>query len=187
EDKGAIVQPDSTIVSWFVRVTDHIKHYGHLTFCIASKFRANKTFSYRNPEYYFEEIPELNTQERRGLLKRYATYKGLDLSPEDLRFFSDLLSGYPEQVLFAVDSISDTNLYSVKKDSHLIREYADDKAKVIVESFSHDQRKLDFLYFLSKFEFISYEFLFSLVDEVEFYPITQSFINMSICDQLGVN
>ena len=87
EDKGAIVQPDSTIVSWFVRVTDHIKHYGHLTFCIESKFRANKTFSYRNPEYYFEEIPELNTQERRGLLKRYATYKGLDLSPEDLRFF----------------------------------------------------------------------------------------------------
>ncbi|MEQ5592920.1 toll/interleukin-1 receptor domain-containing protein [Escherichia coli] len=187
EDKGAIVQPDSTIVSWFVRITDHIKHYGHLTFCIASKFRGNKTFSYRNPEYYFEEIPELNTQERRGLLKRYATYKGLDLCPEDLRFFSDLLSGYPEQVLFAVDSISDTNLYSVKKDSHLIREYADDKAKVIVESFSHDQRKLDFLYFLSKFEFISYEFLFSLVDEVEFYPITQNFINMSVCDQLGVN
>ncbi|MDP1018883.1 hypothetical protein Q6284_25695, partial [Klebsiella pneumoniae] len=59
------------------------------------------------PQYYFEEIPELNVQERRGVLKRYATYKGLDLSSEDLRFFSDLLSGYPEQVLFAVDSISD--------------------------------------------------------------------------------
>ncbi|WP_370546598.1 toll/interleukin-1 receptor domain-containing protein [Edwardsiella tarda] len=187
EDKGAIVQPDSSIVSWFVMITDHIKHYGHLTFCIASKFRGNKKFSYSNPEYYFEEIPELNTQERRGLLKRYALYKGLALSTEDLRFFSDLLSGYPEQVIFAVDSISDTSLYAVKKDSHLIREYADDKAKVIVESFSNDQRKLDFLYFLSKFEFISYEFLFSLVDDVEFYPITQSFINMSVCDQLGVN
>ncbi|MDZ6225148.1 hypothetical protein U4M11_26680, partial [Klebsiella pneumoniae] len=125
------------------------------------------------PQYYFE----LNVQERRGLLKRYATYKGLDLSSEDLRFFSDLLSGYPEQVLFAVDSISDLGLYAVRKDSHLIREYADDKAKVIVESFSNDQKKLEFLYFLSKFEFISYEF----------YPITQGFISMSVCDQLGVN
>lgn len=56
-------------------------------------------------------------------------------------FFSDLLSGYPEQVLFAVDSISDLGLYAVRKDSHLIREYADDKAKVIVESFSNDQKK----------------------------------------------
>ena len=135
----------------------------------------------------FEEIPELNVQERKGLLKRYATYKGLDLSSEDLRFFSDLLSGYPEQVLFAVDSISDLGLYAVRKDSHLIREYADDKAKVIVESFSNDQKKLEFLYFLSKFEFISYEFLFSLVNEDEFYPITQGFISMSVCDQLGVN
>ncbi|HCC7992966.1 TPA: hypothetical protein ACRGJU_005245, partial [Klebsiella pneumoniae] len=139
------------------------------------------------PQYYFEEIPELNVQERRGLLKRYATYKCLDLSSEDLRFFSDLLSGYPEQVLFAVDSISDLGLYAVRKDSHLIREYADDKAKVIVESFSNDQKKLEFLYFLSKFEFISYEFLFSLVNEDEFYPITQGFISMSVCDQLGVN
>lgn len=65
EDKGAIIQPDSSIVSWFINVTDHIKYYGHLTFCIASKFRGNKTFSYRNQEYYFEEIPELYVQERR--------------------------------------------------------------------------------------------------------------------------
>ncbi|MBO2025706.1 hypothetical protein J4733_16195 [Klebsiella pneumoniae] len=90
----------------------------------------------------FEEIPELNVQER-GLLKRYATYKGLDLSSEDLRF-SLILSGYPEQVLFAVDSISDLGLYAVRKDSHLIREYADDKAKVIVESFSNDQKNSNF-------------------------------------------
>lgn len=59
-------------------------------------------------------------------------------------FFSDLLSGYPEQVLFAVDSISDLGLYAVRKDSHLIREYADDKAKVIVESFSNDQKNSNF-------------------------------------------
>ncbi|WP_207304377.1 hypothetical protein, partial [Klebsiella pneumoniae] len=77
--------------------------------------------------------------------------------------------------------------YALRKDSHLIREYADDKAKVIVESFSNDQKKLEFLYFLSKFEFISYEFLFSLVNEDEFYPITQGFISMSVCDTLGVN
>jgi len=187
DDKGSIIQHDSKVVSWYVNIIDRIKSHDHLTFCIASKFRGNKSFSNRNPEYYFEEIPELNVSERGGLLKRYAQFKGLELERDDLKFFSDLLSGYPEQVVFAVDSISDTSLYAAKKDSHLIREYADDKARVIIESFHNDEQKLSFLYFLSKFEFISYEFLFSLVDEQEFYPITQKFINLSICDQLGVN
>ncbi|MFN1513077.1 TIR domain-containing protein [Vibrio owensii] len=187
EDKGAIIQAGSTIVSWFIDIVDRIKSTGHLTICIASQFRGSKSFSNRNPEYYFEEIPELNTHERQGLLKRYAEFKGLELERDDLKFIADLLSGYPEQVLFAVDSISDTSLYTVKKDAHLIREYADDKARVVVESFASDEKKQGFLYFLAKFEFISYEFLFSLVSEDEFYPIIQSFINMSICDQLGVN
>ncbi|ELA9194912.1 TIR domain-containing protein [Vibrio parahaemolyticus] len=187
EDKGAIIQPDSSVVSWFVDIVDRIKPSEHLTFCIASQFRGNKSFSNRNPEYYFEEIPELNIHERRGLLKRYSEFKGLELNREDLKFISDLLSGYPEQVLFAVDSIFDTSLFAVKKAPHLIREYADDKARIVVESFAKDEKKLSFLYFLAKFEFISYEFLFSLVNEDEFYPITQSFINMSVCDQLGVN
>jgi hypothetical protein len=187
DDKGAIIQADSSVVSWFVDIIDSIKNFGHLTFCIASKFRGYKAFSNRNPEYYFEEIPELNVHERRGLLKRYSQFKELELERDDLKFFSDILSGYPEQVLFAVDSIYDTSLFAVKRDSHLIREYADNKARVIIESFASDEKKLSFLYFLSKFEFISYEFLFSLIDEDEFYPITQNFINMSICDQLGVN
>ncbi|WP_318520034.1 TIR domain-containing protein [Photobacterium leiognathi] len=187
EDKGSIIQVGRNIVSWFINIIDRIKSHEHLTFCIASQFRGNKSFSTKNPEYYFEEIPELNIQERNGLLKRYSEYKGLALSREDLKFFSSLQSGYPEQVLFTIDSICDTNLYSVKKDSHLIREYADDKARVIIETFNIDEDKLDFLFFLSKFEFISYEFLFSLVEENKFYPIIQSFINLSICDQIGVN
>lgn len=187
EDKGSIIQSDSNVVSWFVDIIDRISPHEHLTFCIASMFRGNKSFTNRNPEYYFEEIPELNIHERRGLLKRYAKFKGLELERDDLKFFSDLLSGYPEQVIFAVDSIYDSSLYAAKKDSHLIREYADDKARVIIESFHDDEKKLSFLYFLSKFEFISYEFLFSLVNEEEFYPLTQSFINLSICEHLGVN
>ncbi|WP_163390204.1 TIR domain-containing protein [Enterovibrio norvegicus] len=187
DDKGAIIQPESNVVSWFVDIIDQIKGNEHLVFCIASTFRGNKTFSNKNQEYYFEEIPELNFNEKKGLLKRYSEFKELDLDRDNLKFVLDILSGYPEQVLFAVDSISDTSLFAVKRDSHHIREYADDKAKVIVERFISDENRLTFLYFLSKFEFISYEFLFSLVDENEFFPIVNEFINLSICDQLGVN
>lgn len=187
EDLGAIVSSDSTIISWFREIVDRVKQFQHLTFCIVTQRKGNKSFSNRHPEYYFEELPALNIHERRGLLKRYSEYKELNLERDDLKFISDLLSGYPEQVLFAVDSVADSGLFAVKKDPHLIREYADDKARVVIESFGEDSKKLDFLYFLSKFEFISYEFLFTLVSESEFYPITQSFIDMSICDQLGVN
>ena len=186
EDLGSIIQPTGEVVSWFTKIIDRIKSTQHLTFCIASKFRGNKTFTNYNTEYFFEEISELDKKERNGLLKRYSEFKELNLDKEDLSFFSDILSGYPEQIIFTIDSISDTSLFEVKKNSHVIREYADDKAKVIIESFQ-DEKSRAFLYFLSKFEFISYEFLFNLVDENIYYPLVREFLNISVCDQLGVN
>lgn len=47
--------------------------------------------------------------------------------------------------------------------------------------------KLDLLYLISKFDFISYDFLFDIVDENKFYPILEEFLFSSICEKLGSN
>lgn len=185
EDKGAIIQFDGEIVDWFTNIINNISDREHLIFCISSKFRANRSIKYQNPAFYMEEIPELERSERNGLLSRYSKYKNLDLSRDDLGFFSDILTGYPEQVIYAVDMIAESSVFEAKKNSHLIQEYATDKAKLVIDSLKNDQAALNFLYFLTKFEFISFDFLFELVEEETYFPILSQFLLGSVCERLG--
>lgn len=185
DDNGSIVQYDGKIVDWFDDIVKNIEPLQKLIICIASRFRPVPNIMYRNDSYYFEELSELEKHERNGLLLRYSKFKNMDLNKEDLNFFSDLLTGFPEQVIYTVDTISDSSVFEAKKNSHLIQEYASDKARVIIEELKTQTEKLDFLYFLSKFEFISFEFIFTLVSENEYYPILNSLLNASICERLG--
>lgn len=185
EDRGVLIQYNGEIVDWFKQVVNGISKEEHLAFCISSKFRAKRRISFQEPAFYMEEIPELDKAERNGLLARYAKFKELDIERDDLDFFSALLTGYPEQVIYAIDMIDDTCVFEAKKNSHLIQEYATDKAKLIVDSLKGNEKELHFLYFLSKFEFISFDFLFELVTEEEYYPVLSSFLQSSICERLG--
>ncbi|MBB1421261.1 TIR domain-containing protein [Pseudoalteromonas sp. SG43-7] len=187
EDKGSIIQFDGEVVDWFKTIVNYISEEEHLTFCISSKFRANRRIAFSDPEFYMVEIPELDRVERNGLLSRYAKFKELDISKENLGFFSDLLTGYPEQVIYAVDMIHDTSIFEAKKNSHLIQEYATDKAKLIVDSLKNNEKEINFLYFLARFEFISFELLFELVPENEYFPILSKYLLSSVCERLGTN
>jgi len=185
EDRGAIIQFNGEIVDWFISIINKISDREHLAFCISSKFRANRTIKFKSPEIYMEEIPEMDKSERNGLLSRYSKYKKLELSRDELDFFSDLLTGYPEQVIYAVDMIDESSVFEARKNSHLIQEYATDKAKLVVDALKDDQTSLNFLYFLSKFEFISFDFLFELVEEATYFPILSQFLLSSVCERLG--
>ncbi|MDM8569091.1 hypothetical protein QUF50_06230 [Thiotrichales bacterium HSG1] len=168
-----------------MRKSYSIKNEEHLIFCISSKFRPDHNISYKDSAYYTEEIPELDKDERNGLLVRYAKFKDVSIERDDLNFFSNLLTGYPEQVIYAVDTISETSIFEAKKNSYLIQEYASDKAKLIIDNLKKDEVKLNFLYLLARFEFISFEFIFDLVEEEEYFPILSVFLLSSVCERFG--
>lgn len=185
EDKGAIIQFNGEVVDWFYSIINKISNREHLSFCISSKYRANRSIKFNTPEIHMEEIPEMDKSERNGLLLRYSKYKGLELSREDLDFFSGLLTGYPEQVIYAIDMIFESSVYEAKRNSHLIQEYASDKAKLVIDSLKDNEFELNFLYFLSNFEFISFDFLFEVVDEDKYFPVLSRFLLSSVCERLG--
>lgn len=187
EDRGVIVQRDGEIVDWFLNLANELASSEHLLFCIASQNRPNAAINRSSDLIFSVSVKELEVSERNGLLNRYSRFLGLDLVREDLEFFADILSGFPEQVLFAADIIKESGLYEAKKQSHLIQRYASDKAQLIVERYSEDVDTLNIIYLLSKFEFISYEVLFDIVDESKYGHVVSSLISAGVCERLGVN
>jgi len=187
EDRGVIVQRDGEIVDWFLKIASELASSEHLLFCIASQNRPNASLNRRTDLVFSVSVKELEVTERNGLLNRYSRFLGLDLGREDLEFFADILSGFPEQVLFAADIIKESGIYEAKKQSHLIQQYASDKAQVIVERYSDDLDTLHIIYLLSKFEFISYDVLFDIVEESKYGHLVSSLISAGVCERLGVN
>jgi len=49
----------------------------------------------------------------------------------------------------------------------LIGEFSSTKAQRLLERYENDSKKMEFLYLLSEFNFISYDFLFEIVEENE--------------------
>jgi len=185
EDRGVLIQGNGEPVDWFEQILGHLSSKAHLAFCIASQFRVQPSLNRTNTKLFAVAVKEMDVAERNGLMTRYSKFHGLSLTREEYAFFSDLLTGYPEQVLFAVDLVHDHGTFEATRQSHLIQQYGSDKAQVVLDGYKTDTRILDFIYFLSRFEFISYEVLFDIVDETVCSPILDSLLANSICERMG--
>jgi hypothetical protein len=188
EDNGCIVTVERKIADWFLRLLEGVKRAGKLTFSIASSYRLLKHTVLHEDSIYSIDVPELERAERNGLLKRYSEFEGLNLSRDDFAFFSGLLSGYPGQIFYAVDLIKNDGVNQTKRNSTLIGEFSSTKAQRLLERYENDLKKMDFLYLLSEFNFISYDFLFEIVEENEgYYRIIDDLLASAVCELLGAN
>lgn len=186
EDNGCIISPDKSLSDWFNKILLMTK-IEQPVFVIASSFKLFNAYNYKNIAFSLE-VPELDKKERDGLLKRYLQFHELQLSSEDFNFISDLLKGYPEQIFFTVDLIKEQGIIFVKSNSYLIIEYNSEKVNHVIEIYESDNITMEFLKFLSEFEFISYNYIFEIVGEdSKFLKLIEEFLSKSICEQLGAN
>lgn len=186
EDHGVLVQGNGDLVDWFSEILVHLAPRSHLTFCIASQFRPKPSINRSNPLVYSLAVKEMDSIERNGLLARYARFHSLTLARNELAFLADLLTGYPEQVLFAVDLVREEGIFEAKRQSHAIQQYGSEKAQVVLDRFKGLDTTLNFIYFLCRFEFLSYEVLFDIVDEPTYAPILNSLLATSVCERMGL-
>lgn len=187
EDRGVLIQSSGELVDWFTEILTHLGPKAHLTFCVASQRRPMPSLNRTNPLTFSVAVKEMDEAERNGLLLRYSKFQALNLQREDYSFFADLLTGYPEQVLFAVDLVHDHGLFEAKRLSHSVQQYGSDKAKVVLEAYQSNSQALEFIYFLCRFEFISYEVLFDIVDEPTYSPILNALLAASVCERMGAS
>lgn len=185
EDRAVIIQPDGQIVDWFLEIGRALEKQSFLTFFIASQLKPKQELNRLNNNFFVVYLEEMEPLERNGLLKRYAEFQHLDITKDDYVFFADLLTGYPEQALYAIDLIKENGTFEAKKLSHTIQQYGSDKAKIVLDNFKQDEEILNFIYFLARFEFVSYDVLFGIVDEKKYFPTLEKLISMSICERMG--
>lgn len=187
-DTGCIVIPERDINDWFKAILHYFEDSEKITMCVASKFRLLE-YKIRDIKNLFNlNVPELDIAERIGLLKQYSIFEGLQLAKKNLRFFSNLLTGYPEQVFYCIELIKDLGLVKTKNNSYLIVEFNKEKVSRLLLEYEENEKAMDFLHLLSRFDFISYDFLLEIVGNEGFYlNLLEEFFATAVCEALGAN
>jgi hypothetical protein len=190
-DNDCILTHDRTLANWFTKFLDELKgeiDTNRLTFALASSRKPLAKSLLSNEHIFSLEVDELEKTERLGLLKRYLAFEGIDLSDDDVKFFWGLQQGFPEQVFYTVALIKDLGLISAKKDASLITDFNSEKVIPMIARYESDDKARNFLYLLSEFEFISYDFIFEIVGlDVYYQKLLDDFLSSAICEYLGAN
>ncbi len=186
EDRYCVVRFDRDIAPWFVEVIDRIEH-NSLAICIATSAKAAKHKYIRDDRFYFIELPELQKVEREGLFKRFCEHLEVDLSREDYRNFSPLLKGFPEQVTYAANLVSDLGPHQAFEKSDEIVSFSSYKASIFLKQYEDDEEALTFLRFLSSFDFASLDFVLWVAERTN-KPLAnfmERFVADSVCEAIG--
>lgn len=186
DDQRCIVRYDQTIAPWFLKIIEKLPK-GNLGICVAS---AAKPFTYdyvKNDNIYFIHVHELEKSEREGLFKRYSEVLGLNLSREELRQFSPLLTGLPDQVTFAASMVEEIGPQQALERANEIVLFSKYRAGIYLKKYENNEEALAALRFLSSFEFFSIDF----ITEIENLSNTlltkhvQDFITNLVCESIG--
>ncbi len=185
-DEGCLVGHTGDFHPWFTELLERLQTIERPLFLVSSKYRLRPDNARNRPYVFSISVPELTYHERNGLFKRLLEFEDITISRDDFGFFCGLFQGFPDQLRFASDLISDNGIAGAKKQSHLITEFNSDKAATILARYSENEDVLEFLYLLSEFEFISFDFLFSLVDEDRYMPLVEELLSEAVCDYVGI-
>ncbi|AHB71954.1 hypothetical protein P262_05051 [Cronobacter malonaticus] len=187
-DDGCIINYKRELTSWFKGIIEQCNSFNYPVLCIASRYRVNFSNKPRDDRFYFIELPELNTKERRRLFSQLLEIEEIeDLDSSNFANVCDLLTGLPEQVKFAVEVIKDKNIIPFESKLPILSEFNTDKASIQLQRYVDNETILDFIRLLAQFEVITLEFIFSIVDKDESLPILEALIAESICELVGTD
>lgn len=186
-DVGCIINYEGVMVDWFNKIIDGLKDKTKLSLCIISKFQMNMP-GYLCPAIFKQSILELEKKERAGLLRRYLEIENIELDVNDFQFVLDLLTGFPQQAIYAVDLLSEKGIEYVKSNSYLLVEYSNKKVENALRGISNDDKKMNFLRLLSSLDQMSSTLIRTVTNNDDLYMnILNEFVGLSICEQIGSN
>lgn len=153
-DNHTLIQ-QGEVVWWLSKALSTIR--SELTIGIVSNFNVRK--SNNSNDCYIQRIEELDESGKLKLLDKLSKANDLTLEREDIRFFKDIVTGHPLQIIFCIEKIKRESLEEVKRASYEIKDFLSDSTIKIIDKYlallKYDSKKkekfLSYLAFLANY------------------------------------
>lgn len=129
-DNFTLIQ-QGEVVWWLSKALSNIR--SELTIGIVSHFNVRKSSTSR--DCYIQSIEELDESGKLKLLDKLSKANNLSLEREDVRFFKDIVTGHPLQIIFCIEKIKRESLEEVKRSSYEIKDFLSDSTIKIIDKY----------------------------------------------------
>ena len=188
KDDGCVIDYRGNVAPWFKCIISEENALERMTFVIVTKYKTNYESVRGLPNATYMNVPELSQQERKGLLRRLAEVNSLDLSREELEDVSKYLTGYPAQVRYAISLIKEKGYPYLTRNIKLLSDYNEQEVSSLLANHKDDPRVLEILALISKYDAISIEMLYSILEVTPGYDeCYEKLFQESLFELEGVN
>lgn len=165
-DDGGIVLPNTLIVPWFLQMLDG-ELGNEISVCIVSKFKPKPIVVRKHKSLASFQVDELSPPDVQALFVRYLSYLGINIMPDDARFFLEHFHGIPGQVIYAANLIANSGVQEAKRYVSDIDEFDELSVLTVLDFLKDDNLCRQMLIALSRFEIISYDIIHKIFGENE--------------------
>lgn len=185
-DNGCIINHEGKMAEWFENAIQNSNIENKITLLLVCKFRYFDR-EIENEKVYNIALPELDVKERNGLLKRYLELENVELDKERIKCISNLLTGFPEQVFFAVTMIKKSGWQYFFDNTSDVVNFSDKRAAIMMQDIRENKELMEFLALLASFDYISISYIISIViDSSKYMQYIDELYYRGICEYVGV-
>ena len=187
DDNRCIVNPNGYFADWFIDIVHHQNLTNRVNFYIASSCRVNPIAAKGLRELVTVQLNPLTRPASKLLFNQYAQMRNVHCDSKETEDLLSKLSGYPEQIYDIVDAIKDYDLLTAKHHLPIIQRKFDRDISRLVSEFKDDEKQMQLLILLSKFEYINVVDLMKIFDEPDTEDIIMRFQRFSVYEAFGAN
>jgi hypothetical protein len=188
-DSGCIVKPSKQMADWYLKIIEDIEFDNLFTLNVISRFRPSNEIVRNTKSIVHFNINNLSEKDTQKLFVKYCSLLQIDLKEEQAREVLALLNGIPSQVHYAVERIQDFGIIETIKRKDEIIDYGETQVYYIIDNIRKKGKyAFDLLVLISDFDFISYDFIYSVVgktDEVD--NLLEEFFITGVFDLVGAS
>jgi len=188
-DSGCIVKPNKQLADWFLQIIDSEEFDNLFTLNIISRFRPSNELIRGNKGIIHFNVSNLSEKDTEKLFVKYYSFLKLDLKTDQAQEILNVLNGIPSQVHYAVERIKDFGIIETLKKKEEIVDYGETQVYYMVDNIrSKGKFAFDLLVLISNFDFISYDFVYSIVGKTEEVDnLLEDFFITGVFDLVGAN
>lgn len=187
-DEGCLINYRGNFSEWFTEIIKDTSLSNKIIYVVITRYKVAFD-SIRNIQSAFAmQVPELNLDERKGLLRRLNDIFSLQLTRDDMEFILPYLKGYPGQIYYAIDLITESGISFLRSNIKKVMDYNKQQVSLLLEKYHDDSRVKYLLALVSKYDVISIEMLQKILRETDDYiEIYEKLFQESLFELEGVN
>ena len=180
-DDGSIVLANHQFVDWFKDLISDSTINNQISICLISKFKPKEVLVRKLGNILSFRVNELSKPDTQTFFIQYLKLCGIELTPDDIKFFLQYLNGIPGQIIYASNLIETMGVFEAKRNVQDIEEFDELQALSVLEFLDDDELSKQILIALSKFEIISYDLVYKIFGESdELYKSIQKLYDLSL-------